>query len=152
MDGAVLFQASWYVYHEPFALIRRRLISPWHRDNKLRPSVGGTGGSEIALLLSFNDNRDRDRYSSDVHEEGLRKATMKILVFLQISWKLWKSLLSRGGGIIDGASRNYSKIQFRSFVPFSRLSNQHRSSSIVGVGFDATLVFSRLRPFLTLAR
>lgn len=118
MDGAVLFQASWYVYHEPFALIRRRLISPWHRDNKLRPSVGGTGGSEIALLLSFNDNRDRDRYSSDVHEERLTKA-MKILVFLQISWKLWKSLLSRGGGIIDGASRNYSKYSiplFRSFL------------------------------------
>lgn len=44
---------------------------------------------------------------------------MKILVFLQISWKLWKSLLSLGGGIIDGASRNYSKYSiplFRSFL------------------------------------
>lgn len=45
---------------------------------------------------------------------------MKILVFLQISWKLWKSLLSRGEGIIiDGASRNYSKYSiplFRSFL------------------------------------
>lgn len=78
MDGGVvLCSIALYVYYEPFALIRRRLISPWHRDNKLRPS--GTGGSEISFSLSMII--EIEVVTRPTKRRDQRKRRKKVLVF-----------------------------------------------------------------------
>lgn len=76
--GVVLCSIASYVYYEPFALIHRRLISPWHRDNKLRPS--GTGGSEISFSLSMII--EIEVVTRLTKRKDQRKRRKKVLVFV----------------------------------------------------------------------